>query len=65
MQDDPWLRCATAEPGVPPTQWQLLIQIDSEPDAPVGDNGLIYIFMPRDALAAGDFSRAGGVWQMH
>ena len=65
LQDDPWRHCATTEPGMPPTQWQLLIQIDSEPDAPLGDNGLIYVFVPRDALAAGDFSRAHGVWQMY
>lgn len=65
LQDDPWRQCATTEPSTPPTQWQLLAQIDSEPDAQLGDNGLIYIFIPRDALAAGDFTRAHGVWQMH
>ncbi|MEU4330106.1 YwqG family protein [Nonomuraea dietziae] len=65
LQDDPWRHCATADPSTPPTQWQLLAQIDSEPDAPLGDNGLVYIFIPRDALAAGDFTRAHGVWHMH
>lgn len=65
LQDDPWRHCATAAPGTPPTQWQLLAQIDSEPDAQLGDNGLIHIFIPRDALAAGDFTRAHGVWHMH
>ncbi|GAA0934443.1 hypothetical protein GCM10009560_41650 [Nonomuraea longicatena] len=65
LQDDPWRHCATTDPRTPPTQWQLLAQIDSEPDAQLGDNGLIYVFIPRDALAAGDFSRACGVWQMH
>ncbi|MFE6159884.1 YwqG family protein [Streptomyces sp. NPDC056486] len=65
LQNDPWEQCSTAEPDVPPTQWQLLAQIDSEPDAPLGDDGLIYIFIPRDALAAGDFTRARGVWHMH
>jgi uncharacterized protein DUF1963 len=65
LQDDPWRHCAAAEPGTPPARWQLLIQIDSEPAAPLGDNGLVYVFVPRDALAAGDFSRARGVWQTH
>ncbi|MEV4225387.1 YwqG family protein [Nonomuraea sp. NPDC049725] len=65
LQDDPWRHCATAEPSTPPTQWQLLAQIDSEPDAQLGDNGLVYIFIPRDALDAGDFTRSHGVWQMH
>jgi hypothetical protein len=65
LQDDPWRHCATAEPSTLPTQWQLLAQIDSEPDAQLGDNGLVYIFIPRDALAAGDFTRAHGVWHMH
>ncbi|MFF1918633.1 YwqG family protein [Streptomyces sp. NPDC058239] len=65
LQNDPWEQCATAEPDVPPTQWQLLAQIDSEPGALLGDNGLIYVFIPRDALAAGDFTRARGVWQTH
>jgi hypothetical protein len=65
LQDDPWKQCAAVEPGEPPTQWQLLAQIDSEPGALLGDNGLIYIFIPHDALAAGDFTRARGVWQAH
>lgn len=65
LQDDPWQHCATAEPTTSPTQWQLLAQIDSEPGAQLGDNGLVYIFIPRDALMAADFARAHGVWQMH
>lgn len=65
LQNDPWEQCATAEPDVPPAQWQLLAQIDSEPDAQLGDNGLVYVLIPRDALSAGDFTRARGVWQMH
>jgi len=65
LQNDPWEQCAAAEPDVPPAQWQLLAQIDSEPDAQLGDNGLVYVLIPRDALAAGDFTRARGVWQMH
>ncbi|MEV7097942.1 YwqG family protein [Amycolatopsis sp. NPDC051045] len=65
LQNDPWQQCATAEPGVPPTQWQLLAQIDSESDALLGDNGTVYVFIPRDALASGDFSRARGVWETH
>ncbi|MEW2353540.1 YwqG family protein [Spirillospora sp. NPDC029432] len=65
LQDDPWRHCANIDPGTPPTQWRLLAQIDSEPDALLGDNGMIYIFIPRDALATGDFTRVRGVWQMH
>lgn len=65
LQDDPWAHCARADGRVPAPDWQLLAQFDSEPDAMFGDRGLIYIFIPRDALHSGDFTRARGVWQMH
>ncbi|MEV0781153.1 YwqG family protein [Streptomyces sp. NPDC050428] len=65
LQGDPWEECATAEPGVPPARWQLLAQIDSEPDALLGDSGVIYIFVPCDALSTGDFTKARGVRQMY
>lgn len=65
LQNDPWEQVAATEPGVPPAGWQLLAQIDSEPDALLGDNGLIYFFIPSDALDGGDFSRTRGVWQSY
>jgi len=65
VQDDPWAHCARADGRVPATDWQLLAQFDSEPDAMFGDKGMIYIFIPLDALHGGDFTRARGVWQMH
>jgi len=65
LQGDPWARCRAAEPDTPDEAWQLLVQIDSAPDAQLGDNGLIYVMIPRDALTARDFTRARGEWQMH
>ena len=65
LQGDPWEQCAIAEPQVPATQWQLLAQIDSEPDALLGDRGLIYLLVPTDALRTGDFTKVRGVWQQH
>jgi len=65
IQDDPWAHCARADGRLPAKEWQLLAQFDSEPDAMFGDDGMIYIFIPPDALHCGDFTRARGVWQTH
>jgi hypothetical protein len=56
LQNDPWEHL-----DGPATAWQFLAQIDSEPDAALGDNGLIYVFIPAD----GDLSRARAIFQMH
>ncbi|GAA2797444.1 DUF1963 domain-containing protein [Nonomuraea dietziae] len=57
LQDDPWRHCATAEPSTLPTQWLLLAQIDSKRDAHSATTAGLHL-IPRDALAAGDFTRA-------
>lgn len=41
------------------TDWQLLLQLDTYEDADMrwGDEGLLYFYIPQQALAAGDFSQ--------
>lgn len=62
IQDDPWRHL----PATPPAaDWRLLFQVDAEPDASLGDDGVWMVFVSRDDLRNGDLSRAHGVWQVH
>lgn len=81
LQDDMRIECQLASHGVgvdnadsdPRTgglssgagNWQLLLQLDSEPQAGMrwGDAGMLYYWIERDALHAGAFDRAWVVLQ--
>jgi uncharacterized protein YwqG len=48
-----------------PTDWRLLLQIDTDDDAGVmwGDVGILYFYIPQQALAARDFSQVHLIMQ--
>lgn len=60
-QSDPRTAALTAGAG----NWQLLLQVDSEPQAKMqwGDAGILYYWVERDALRAGNFENAWVVLQ--
>jgi hypothetical protein len=48
-----------------PTDWRLLLQVDSDDDAQMmwGDVGMLYFYIPQQALIARDFSQVHLVMQ--